>query len=76
MAIIAEQSIRWGLLCRQAIFWVFVELMLNVIGLDNLVDCIEYLLTRQKQAAIVQSIYLDGSIQNNYCLEPGQIISA
>ena len=68
MAIISGQRIRWRLLCRQTIFWLFAELTLNIIGLDNLVDCIEYLLTRQKQAAIVQPVYLNGSIRNDNCL--------
>lgn len=68
MAIISGQGIRWSLLCRQAIFWIVAELTLNIIGLDNLVDCIEYLLTRQKQAAIVQPIYSNSAIQHNDCL--------
>ena len=56
MVNIIGQSIRWRLLCRQAIFWIAAELALNIVGLDNLIDCIEYLLTRQKQAAIVQPV--------------------
>lgn len=58
MAIIVGQNIRWRLLGKRVIFWLFAELALGVVGLDNLVDCIEYLLTRQRQAAIVQPVHL------------------
>lgn len=65
MAIIAGQNIRWRLLAKQVIFWLFAELALGMVGLDNLVDCIEYLLTRQRQAAIVQPVYLSTTITND-----------
>ena len=59
------QTIRWRQLCKQAIFWLFAELALGIVGLDDLIDCIEYLTTRQRQTAIVQPIYLSSSNGSN-----------
>lgn len=70
MTTISRQTVRWGLLCKQVVFWLFAELTLGMVGLDNLVDCIEYLLTRQRQAAIVQPVYINGSIADNHSEQP------
>ncbi|MGD1852689.1 MAG: hypothetical protein ACFB2W_00420 [Leptolyngbyaceae cyanobacterium] len=74
MTIISGYSIRWNLLFRQALFWLFAELTLNLIGIDNLVDCIEYLLTRQKQAATVQPVVLSSTSKNNRFLRQDRAV--
>ena len=51
-------EIHWRRLCQHAFFWLFAELTLTVIGVDNIADYIEYLLSRQKLITVAQPAYV------------------
>lgn len=46
----------WGQLCRRILFWLSAELVLTVMGVDDLIDYIEYLRTRQQLTVMLQPV--------------------
>lgn len=55
---ISTPQVRWRQLGQHAAFWILAELILNIIGVDNIADYIEYLINRQKLTATAAPAYV------------------
>ncbi|MEM9803740.1 MAG: hypothetical protein AAF959_00545 [Cyanobacteria bacterium P01_D01_bin.56] len=62
MTILKEQKVRWRLLSKHLFFWLSAEIFLGIVGLDNLADCVEYLLNRQRLIVASQPVCVNQSI--------------
>ena len=69
-----SHKIYWRQLFQHIFFWLFAELTLTVMGVDNIADYIEYLLSRQKLTAIVQPAYVIGSTADNQHIAKSQLL--
>ena len=49
----SRHTVRWRHLGRHFVFWLSAEILLGLVGLDDLADCVEYLITRQRLAMVV-----------------------
>lgn len=56
MIAVGEHRNYWGRLCRRMLFWLSAELVLTVMGVDDLIDYIEYLRNRQQLIIMPQPV--------------------
>lgn len=64
------QVVNWGQLCKRLFFWLSAELILTVMGVDDLIDYIEYLRTRQQLVILAQPVYVDSPERAKQGLKP------
>ncbi|MEM9807745.1 MAG: hypothetical protein AAF959_20965 [Cyanobacteria bacterium P01_D01_bin.56] len=70
MATVEYQVVDWGQLCKRLFFWLSAELILTVMGVDDLIDYIEYLRTRQQLVILAQPVYVDSPERAKPSLKP------
>lgn len=57
-------TMKWKKLLLIITFWIAVEIVLNILGIDDLTDCVEYIFT-QKNSVVIVWHSMNQSLQNN-----------